>query len=163
MGYQYCTSSFPAQMFPDVKLGRVVLTENTLSIAVKDSTFKKTGDATSKWVMSKRAYKARFYGEGDMIFFYEGPATLKWRNLHEKIWHEGGRKPLPRLTSLDIVRRKPNPPIREILDNEPDFSIDLQFSNRKKGFVLYIQLEKVTHFEWSGEIYDEYSDPERFR
>ena len=163
MGYKYCTSSFPAQMFPDVELGRVVLTENTLSITIKDSTFKKTGDPASKWVMSREDYTALFYGKGKMIFFYEGPATLKWRNLHKQIWYEGGRDLLPHLAELEIVRRKPNLSILDIFDNKPDLSIDLQFSNRKKGFVLYIQLEKVTHFEWSGGVYDEYSDPDLFR
>ena len=163
MGHQYSTYVFPKRMFPDVELGRVVLTENTLSITIKDSTYEKTGNPASEWLMSKRAYKALFYGKGKMIFFYEGPATLKWRNLHKQIWYEGGRDLLPHLAELEIVRREPNPPILEILDNEPDFSIDLQFSNRKKGFVLYIQLEKVTCFSWNGEIYDEYSDPERFR
>ena len=163
MGYKYSTYVFPKRMFPDVELGRVVLTENTLSITIKDSTYEKTGNPASEWLMSREDYKALFYGKGKMIFFYEGPATLKWRNLHKQIWYEGGRDLLPHLADLEIVRREPNPPILEILNQRPDFSIDLQFSNRKKGFVLYIQLEKVTRFEWSGEIYDEYSDPERFR
>ncbi|MDM8216734.1 hypothetical protein QUW15_11340 [Desulfovibrio piger] len=163
MGYKYCPYMFPAQMFPDVELGKVVLTENTLTISVNDSTLKETGEPASEWVLSKDAEEGFIYGDGDMIIFYEGPATLKWRNLHEKIWHEGGRDLLPRLTALDIIRREPNPPILEILSQEPDFSLALQFSNREEeeGFVLYIQLEKYTGFEWNGRVYDEYSDPDR--
>ena len=163
MSSNYYSDIFPEQMFPDVELGSVVLTKNTLTVSINDSTLAKTREPSSEWVLSKDDEHGLFYGEGDMIFSYKGAASLKWRNLHEKIWREGGLELLPRLAALDLVRRDPNLSILDIFHNKPDLSIDLQFSNRKKGFVLYIQLEKVTHFEWSGEEYDEYSDPERFR
>ena len=141
---------FPAQMFPDVKLGGVSLDKNKMTISINDSLLAKTGESASKWVMS-RDENPQFIGEGDMIFSYKGAATLKWRNLHEKIWREGGRELLPRLAALDLVRR------------DPDSSMLLQFSNREEeeGFVLSILLEDVEDIEWTGseyQDYDEYDD-----
>ena len=120
MANEYYSDIFPAQMFPDVELGSVALTKNTLTVSVNDSQLAQTGDPASEWVMSKDDEDGLFYGEGDMIFSYKGAATLKWRNLHEKIWREGGRELLPRLAALDLVRR------------DPDSSMLLQFSNREE-------------------------------
>ena len=148
MARKHHPSIFPAQMFPDVELGSVALTKNTLTITINDSTLAETGDPASEWVMSKDDEDGLFYGKGDMIFSYKGAATLQWRNLHEKIWREGGQELLPRLAALDLVRRA------------PDSSMLLQFSNREEeeGFVLSIRLEDVDGIEWTGEEYQDYDE-----
>ena len=152
MANEYYSDIFPEQMFPDVELGSVALTENTLTVSINDSQLAKTGDPASEWVMSKDDEDGLFYGEGDMIFSYEGAATLKWRNLREKVWHEGGQELLPRLAALDLVRRN------------DDSSMLLQFSNREEeeGFVLSILLENVETVEWTGEEEEEEEEEDEF-
>ncbi|MDM8216736.1 hypothetical protein QUW15_11350 [Desulfovibrio piger] len=128
---------FPTQLFPDTALQQIRLDAASLTIAASNSEWGFTEDETL------------FYGPGEMIFQYEGAATLQWRNLHETRWHESGPELLPRLAALEFIRR------------QPDESWLFQFSSRRQGFVATLLLHRVTRIDWTGDADEELIQMER--
>lgn len=126
---------FPALLFPDAELENVALGNDELTVSV-------TGP-DSEWFLSEADDAGLFFGEGDMIFHYEGAAALRWRQLAENNWHEGDPGLPARSAALDFIRR------------EAADTLLFQFSNREEDLVVTLLLEGVTRIEWTGETDEE--------
>ena len=126
---------FPALLFPDAELENVALGNGELTVSV-------TGP-DSEWFLSEADDAGLFFGEGDMIFHYEGAAALRWRQLAENNWHEGDPGLPARSAALDFIRR------------EAADTLLFQFSNREEDLVVTLLLEGVTRIEWTGETDEE--------
>lgn len=127
MPTEFPLALFPPQLFPDVDLKSVTMTETALTISVTES----------EWAISEDM--EYFFGPGDMIFQFSGEPAIGWKELHETTWHRSNHELLPHLVTLEIIRRQGNG------------SWLFQFSCREKELVAAIILDEVTRIDWTGE------------
>lgn len=131
MATEFPLALFPKQLFPDVELKEIGFCGASMVISVTES----------EWAISDEI--AYFYGPGDMIFHFSGEPSINLKCVKKMECKTDVQDCLAELESLEVIRR------------QDDSSWLFQFSNRARGFIVDITLDKVSKIEWTGEADEE--------